>query len=67
MVNSIYRKKLINARKSGGDTPLHMAAEHGNIAIVRELIRAGANPDPYNNDHETPLFLAAKNNQIQVL
>lgn len=42
----------------GGDTPLHLAAYHGHLPIVRMLIRNGADPTRENAGGFTPLQLA---------
>ena len=39
----------INQANSRGETPLHFAVQRRDIAMVRTLIRAGANPDAQDN------------------
>jgi ankyrin repeat protein len=41
------------------DTPLHLAAERGDAAIVRLLLAHGATPTGWNTDGSDPLHLAA--------
>ena len=41
-----------------GDTPLHLAAWHGELDIAKLLIQKEAAVDRRNNFGETPLFLA---------
>lgn len=41
-----------------GDTPLHIAARIGNLAICDLFIRAGADAAAQNNDRQTPANLA---------
>jgi len=43
---------------AGGDTPLHLAAFHGHLAIVRLLVRAGADATRENSGGFTALQLA---------
>ena len=49
----------INKPDRYGDTPIHMAAGSGfNVAAVKALLRAGANPMAVNNAGEVPLVRA---------
>ena len=41
-------------------TPLARAAHQGNLAQIRELIAAGANPNEYDASRQTPLHWAAR-------
>jgi len=43
---------------NGGDQPLHLAAYHGHLPVVRLLIRAGADPSQANDAGYTPIELA---------
>lgn len=47
-----------NLPDDGGDTPLHLAAYHGHLTIVRLLIRAGADSTVENAGGFTPMDLA---------
>lgn len=50
----------LNAVTEGaGDTPLHIAAEYGDAAIVDTLLKLGANVNARNLTRATPLHLAA--------
>jgi hypothetical protein len=40
-------------------TPLHRAAAHGHVEILDALLRAGADPNAFNQRQSTPLHLAA--------
>ena len=41
--------KVVNAKDSKGDTPLHVAALHGNAEVAEALIAAGADVNAKNN------------------
>lgn len=58
----MYDKSLINSQDLNGCTPLHLAVLTDNIAIVEILIRLGADVNIINNEYETPIFNAVKNN-----
>ncbi|ORY29166.1 ankyrin repeat-containing domain protein [Naematelia encephala] len=49
---------LINARDAYGNTPLHLAADRGHIAIALVLLEAGADRNLTDEDGQTPLQLA---------
>lgn len=49
----------VNARDSGGSTPLHFAAYPQNEEAVDALLRFGANPDLLDGYGLPPVFLAA--------
>jgi hypothetical protein len=40
-------------------TPLHRASAHGSVELVDALLRAGADPNAFNQRQSTPLHLAA--------
>merc|ERR1719311_895752 len=42
----------------GGDSPLHLAAYHGHLVVVRLLVRKGADPAMENGGGFTPQQLA---------
>lgn len=60
-------KKIISQKTIEGYTPLHIAALTGRLDIVKSLIAAGANIHSLTNNHETPLFLAIRNNHQAVI
>ena len=45
----------------GGMSPLHLAAAHGDLARVEQLLLAGANPHALNIDGQPPLFNTLEN------
>jgi hypothetical protein len=49
-----------NVKTPDGSTPLHMAADARQVAIIRELVAAGANLDAVDSENLTPLLLAEK-------
>jgi len=54
-----------NVKDSLGNTPLHYAAYHGRISVIRELLQHGAAIKEMNNACKTPLDLAREQNCIQ--
>ena len=49
----------VNMQDADGDTPLHGAAQNGNVEIIRLLLDKGANVDVKNKLGGTPLMWAA--------
>lgn len=50
----------VNSRDKHNDTPLHEAAESGNLRAARELVRLGADVNAVNEIGCTPLHFAAE-------
>jgi ankyrin repeat protein len=50
--------RISTLRGPNGDTPLIMAAEYGDAALVRTLLDAGAKPNVTNDSGATPLMRA---------
>lgn len=48
----------LHAADPKGDTPLHLAARMGNLAVCELFIRSGADPGALNHDRQTPANLA---------
>ena len=48
----------LHAADPKGDTPLHLAARMGNLAVCDLFIRSGADPGVLNHDRQTPADLA---------
>ncbi|XP_055087022.1 kinase D-interacting substrate of 220 kDa B isoform X1 [Periophthalmus magnuspinnatus] len=57
----------VDSRSDNGQTPLMVAAEQGNLEIVQELIRRGANVNLDDIDSWTSLICAAKEGHIEVV
>jgi ankyrin repeat protein len=51
---------LVGARTESGKTPLHLAVENNNEAVVQVLLANGADPEIADNDGWKPLAIAAK-------
>jgi ankyrin repeat protein len=49
----------VNVQDADGDTPLHGAAQNGNVEIINLLLDKGANPNAKNKLGGTPLMWAA--------
>uniref|UniRef100_A0AAQ4PE93 Kinase D interacting substrate 220 n=1 Tax=Gasterosteus aculeatus aculeatus TaxID=481459 RepID=A0AAQ4PE93_GASAC len=59
--------KDVDSRSDNGQTPLMVAAELGNLEIVQELIRRGANVNFDDVDCWTSLISAAKEGHMEVV
>uniref|UniRef100_A0A3Q3FDP7 Kinase D-interacting substrate 220a n=1 Tax=Labrus bergylta TaxID=56723 RepID=A0A3Q3FDP7_9LABR len=59
--------KDVDSRSDNGQTPLMVASEQGNLEIVQELIRRGANVNLDDVDCWTALISAAKEGHIEVV
>ncbi|XP_031703647.1 kinase D-interacting substrate of 220 kDa B isoform X1 [Anarrhichthys ocellatus] len=57
----------VDSRSDNGQTPLMVVAEQGNLEIVQELIRRGANVNLDDVDCWTSLISAAKEGHIEVV
>lgn len=62
----IHWKSNLNAPNAEGDSPLHVAARAGRVAIARVLARNGAQLDSPNLKGQTPLFVALAHGRTQV-
>ncbi len=52
-------------RDARGRTPLHVAAEEGNVKIVKILLANGANVHDQDNAGRTPLYIAAQFGSVE--
>lgn len=55
-----YEQKLVNSRNYKGSTPLVLAVENENIRLVEALCDAKSELNVMNNDKETPLHIAVR-------
>ena len=57
----------IDARDASGSTPLLVAASNDDVAQVRQLLKAGANPNVRNKLDTTPLLEAAFHSNAEII
>src|SRR5262245_62003966 len=60
-VRKLLETSAVNVAEPDGTTALHWAANRGDVAIVKALLAAGANPKAVTALGVTPLSLAAEN------
>ncbi|MDQ7821436.1 MAG: ankyrin repeat domain-containing protein [Candidatus Eremiobacteraeota bacterium] len=67
-VKAIIEKNpdLVNSPDAEGLTPLHMAAEKGNLPMVEFLVGKGAEIGAKDKKGQTALYLAGKQNHLEV-
>lgn len=56
-----------NHPRLGGDTFLHAAAHAGELELVIDLVKRGANPLATNSGSQTPIDLARQNQKVDVV
>jgi len=56
----INKRTPLNIQDVRGDTPLHLAAERGNLTLIRTLVQHGASIHIMNNDRKVPYNLIPK-------
>lgn len=59
--------KSVNRISPEGQTPLHIAAGNGSLAVAEALVKRGADVNRSNNSNQTALHWAAWNNQTTTL
>ena len=57
----------VDARGDRQETPLHLAADAGNLAVATALLDAGAQVDPRMDEQRTPLHQAAQANGADIV
>ena len=60
-------KEFVDSRDAQINSPLHIAAQSGNLAAIEVLSKHGAELNAMNSNLRTPLHLAAFNGHYQVL
>ena len=66
-VRALLSDTNVNAAQVDGTTPLHWAVRHDDVATVKALLAAGANPRAENRYGVTPLSLACTNGNAAVV
>jgi len=64
---AVFAADSIDARDSNGSTPLLVAASSDDAAKVRQLLKAGANPNVRNKLDTTPLLEAAFHSNSEII
>ncbi|KAH7008752.1 hypothetical protein EDB80DRAFT_751365 [Ilyonectria destructans] len=60
-------RTYVNAKDEYGRTPLLYAAERGYLAVVKELLENGADPNSGDDEGRTPLLYAAERGYLAVV
>ncbi|NXN97510.1 ASB3 protein, partial [Rhinopomastus cyanomelas] len=67
LVRAAPSDDYINSKTFEGLCALHLSARHGSLECIRILLEAGADPNEFNTEATTPLFLAVENEHIDVV
>ncbi len=59
--------EMLETQDGSGDRPLHIAAHNGHAELVALLIERGADASARNNANRTPLFMAQKQNNGEIV
>jgi ankyrin repeat protein len=65
--SAVRAADVIDARDASGSTPLLVAASNDDVAQVKQLLKAGANPNVRNKLDTTPLMEAAFNSNLEII
>ncbi len=65
--SGVFAADGIDARDASGSTPLLVAASNDDAARVRQLLKAGANPNVRNTLDTTPLLEAAFHSNLEII
>jgi ankyrin repeat protein len=58
---------MVNCRNDKDETPLHVAAQHGHIDFVEQLISSGALINKFHGQGGTPVHYAAFNGHVEIV
>jgi ankyrin repeat protein len=62
----LYWGTDLNQRDPAGDTPLHVAARHGEVVITQTLLEGGARAELLDRRGRTPLYVALREGKTEV-
>ena len=60
-------KDFVNSRDLRLNSPLHVAAQAGNVPVIKVLLQYGADINAMNSNLKTPVHLAAFNGWYETL
>lgn len=64
---SVDKRKNINSTDSKGRTTLYYAAKHGEVEIVRHLLKTGADPNTHDKTLNFPIHEAIDGAYLEVV
>ena len=65
--SAVFAADAVDARDASGSTRLLVAASGDDVAPVKQLLKAGANPNVRNKLDTTPLMEAAFNSNLEII